>query len=204
MWLIVGLGNPGAKYAQNRHNIGFMAVDKCRAFHSAEPERARFQGLASEAVIETATGSRERVLFLKPQTYMNESGRSVQEACRFYRIEPSRLLVFYDELDLAPGKFRTRKSGGAAGHNGIKSLTSAIGPDYWRARMGIGHPGLKERVLSHVLGDFAKVDQPWVDNLCDAVARALPLFLSGETDGFQTKVTHLAPSPNASNSTETP
>jgi PTH1 family peptidyl-tRNA hydrolase len=196
MWLVVGLGNPGVKYEKNRHNIGFMAVDAMLSHHGFSPEREKFSGLATEGALDLPDSGRAKALFLKPQTFMNDSGRSVGAACQFYKIPPERVIVFYDELDLAPGKFRLKKGGGAAGHNGIKSVTSAIGPDYWRARMGIGHPGHRDRVLPFVLGDFSKSErESWVHDLTDACARSIDLIIAGQTDAFQTRVTHLAPAP---------
>lgn len=196
MWLIVGLGNPGAKYAHHRHNIGFMTVDAMAAHHGLANWREKFSALLTESTLADAEGRHHKFLLLKPQTFMNESGRAVGAACQFYRIPPERVCVFYDELDLAPGKFRLKRGGGAAGHNGIRSISSHIGPDYWRARMGIGHPGHKDRVLNYVLGDFAKADHDWVLALTDACARSLGLLIFMQTDAFQTRVTHLAPAPS--------
>ncbi|MFM8745734.1 MAG: aminoacyl-tRNA hydrolase [Aestuariivirga sp.] len=189
MHLIVGLGNPGSKYQGNRHNIGFMAVDAIVRRHGFSPWRKRFQGEASEGVL-----AGEKVLVLKPMTYMNESGRAAGEAMRFYDIDPAQLVVFYDELDLAPGKLRVKLGGGAAGHNGIRSLIAHCGPHFVRVRMGIGHPGDKALVQPHVLSDFAKADQAWLSPLLDAVADHLPLLVQGEEGSFQNKV-HLALNP---------
>lgn len=189
MHLIVGLGNPGPKYQGNRHNIGFMAVDEIVRRHGFSPWRKRFQGEVSEGVL--AGG---KVLVLKPMTYMNESGRAAGEAMRFYDIDPARLIVFYDELDLAPGKLRVKLGGGAAGHNGIRSLIAHCGPHFVRVRMGIGHPGDKALVQPHVLSDFAKADQAWLGPLLDAVAGHVPLLVQGEEGPFQNKV-HLALNP---------
>ena len=189
MHLIVGLGNPGPKYQGNRHNIGFMAVDAIVRRHGFSPWRKRFQGEASEGML-----AGEKVLVLKPMTYMNESGRAAGEAMRFYDIDPSQLIVFYDELDLAPGKLRVKLGGGAAGHNGIRSLISHCGPHFVRVRMGIGHPGDKALVQPHVLSDFAKADQAWLSPLLDAVADHVPLLVQGEEGSFQNKV-HLALNP---------
>jgi peptidyl-tRNA hydrolase, PTH1 family len=189
MYLIVGLGNPGPKYAGNRHNIGFMAVDEIVRRHRFSPWRKRFQGEAAEA---TLGGS--KVLALKPMTYMNDSGRSVGEALRFYDIDPSRVLVLYDELDLEPGKVRVKLGGGAAGHNGIRSLIAHIGPHFQRVRLGIGHPGDRNLVHPHVLSDFAKADRAWLSPLIDAVAEHIPLLIEGQDGSFQNKV-HLALNP---------
>src|SRR5579863_7427192 len=158
MLIIAGLGNPGPRYEKNRHNIGFMAIDAMARRWDFGPERARFQGLAREGQVPTPAGP-VRALLLKPQTFMNDSGRSVAEALKFYKVEPENLIVFYDELDLAPGRFRMKAGGGSAGHNGIRSITAHVGPYYRRGRMGIGHPGHKDRVMGHVLSDFHKVDQ---------------------------------------------
>lgn len=191
MRLLVGLGNPGEKYARNRHNVGFMAVDRIHDAHGFGPWRSKFQGLVAEGRL----GS-EKTLLLKPQTYMNESGRAVGEAMRFYKLEPEDVIVFYDELDLAPKKVRVKTGGGAAGHNGIRSIASHIGPDFVRVRIGIGHPGDKARVMPHVLGDFAKADQEWLPELLDAIADATPHLTAGAADKFQTAVSHkIAPPP---------
>ncbi len=189
MHLLVGLGNPGPKYAANRHNIGFMAVDEIVRRHGFSAWRRRFQGEAAEAVIGGA-----KVLALKPMTYMNESGRSVGEAVRFYDIDPSRVIVFYDELDLIAGKVRVKFGGGAAGHNGIRSIIAHMGPHFQRVRLGIGHPGEKNLVQPHVLSDFAKADRAWLEPLLAAVADHAPLLLAGEDGSFQNKV-HLALNP---------
>ncbi|UMY19015.1 aminoacyl-tRNA hydrolase [Methylobacterium organophilum] len=186
MRLIVGLGNPGPRYARNRHNIGFLALDEIARVHRAAPFRKRFQGEASEAVL----GS-ERVILLKPLTYMNESGRSVAEAQRFYKIALSDVMVLHDELDLAPAKLRVKTGGGNAGHNGLRSITAQCGNDYRRVRLGIGHPGDKALVHAYVLNDFAKAEEPWVEDLCRAVADHAPLLAAGEDASFQNKV-HLA------------
>ena len=158
MQLFVGLGNPGARYAGNRHNIGFQVVDAIARIHSAQPWRRRFQGQAADAVI----GS-EKAVLLKPETFMNDSGRSVAEALRFFKLELADLIVFHDELDLAPGKLRVKTGGGNAGHNGLRSITALCGNDYRRVRMGIGHPGHKDLVHGYVLRDFAKAEEPWVE-----------------------------------------
>ena len=183
MLLFVGLGNPGAQYAGNRHNIGFMALEAIAREHRFAPFRTRFRGRASEGVIGGA-----RVVLLMPETYMNESGRAAQEAARFYKIELADVVAFHDELDLAPGKMRIKTGGGNAGHNGLRSLTAHLGNDYRRVRLGIGHPGDKAMVHSYVLNDFAKSERPWVGTLCDAVARNAALVVSREDSKFQTKV----------------
>ena len=186
MRLFVGLGNPGSSYAKNRHNVGFMAADAVARAHNAAPWRKRFQGEVAEAVI-----GGERVLLLKPQTYMNESGRSVREAMGFFKIELADVTVFYDELDLPPAKLRVKTGGGNAGHNGLRSITAHCGNDYRRVRIGIGHPGHKALVQRHVLGDFAKSEEPWVDDLTRAIADNAALLAKGEDASFQNKV-HLA------------
>ncbi len=192
MWLLVGLGNPGAKYAQNRHNIGFMAADAIASDYGFAPFSSKFQGEISQGTI-----AGEKCQLLKPQTYMNESGRSVGEACRFFKIEPENVIVFYDELDLVFGKLRVKQGGGNGGHNGLRSLDAHIGKDYWRVRMGIGHPGHKDRVTGHVLGDFSKQEQPFVQQWCDDVARHLPLFWEKESEALMNKIALVSPPPSA-------
>ena len=186
MILIVGLGNPGARYAKNRHNIGFMALEAIASAHRIGPFRSRFQGVVADGPL---GGS--RVALLMPQTFMNESGRSVGEALRFFKLGVSDVIVLHDELDLAPGKMRVKVGGGAAGHNGLRSITAHIGNDYKRVRLGIGHPGAKELVHPFVLGDFAKAEMAWVSALCDAVGRFADVLAKGEDASFQNKV-HLA------------
>ncbi len=185
MKLFVGLGNPGAQYAFNRHNVGFMAVDVMAAAHGFSPWRKRFQGLTCEGRL-----GGEQVLLLKPQTFMNESGRSAGEAARFYKVPVGDIVVFHDELDLAPGKVRVKIDGGVAGHNGLKSLTAHLGNDYMRVRIGIGHPGHRERVIGHVMRDFAKADMEWLEPVLDAMSDAAPVLAKGEKDRFQTQVAH--------------
>ena len=192
MLILAGLGNPGPKYEHNRHNIGFMAVDALARRWSFGPLRSKFQGQASEGTIDTPAGP-VRTLLLKPQTFMNDSGRSIGEALKFYKLTPADVVVFYDELDLAPGRFRMKTGGGAAGHNGVRSTIAHIGPDFRRARMGMGHPGHKDRVLGHVLSDFHKVDQDWLKALTGAVADAAPLLAAGEDERYQAEVLRLAP-----------
>ena len=183
MLIFAGLGNPGTRYARNRHNIGFMAVEAIARACRAAPWRVRFQGQASEATI----GS-EKVLLLKPQTYMNESGRAIGEAARFYKVAPADVIVFHDELDLAPAKLRIKLGGGNAGHNGLRSTTAAIGNEYRRVRMGIGHPGDKALVHAYVLNDFGKAEEPWVEDLCSACADNAALLAAHDDAGFQNKV----------------
>ncbi len=186
MLLFVGLGNPGRQYAGNRHNIGFMAIEQIARAHNFAPFRARFQGRVSEGQV-----GAERIILLEPETYMNESGRAVGEAARFYKIDLADIVVFHDELDLAPGKCRIKIGGGAAGHNGLRSIDAHMGKDYKRVRLGIGHPGIKAMVHSYVLNDFGKAEAPWVETLCDAIARNAALLAKGDDAGFQNKV-HLA------------
>ncbi|MBU6498460.1 MAG: aminoacyl-tRNA hydrolase [Rhodospirillales bacterium] len=184
MLLWVGLGNPEPGMARQRHNIGFMALDVIAATHRFGPWRPRFKGLVAEGSIEGV-----RVIGLKPQTYMNDSGASVQAAAAFFKLPPEAITAFHDELDLAPGRVRVKRGGGAAGHNGLRSMDRMLGsPDYWRVRLGIGHPGDKARVTGHVLGDFAKVDRDWLIPLLDAVAAAAPLLAAGRPEDFMTRV----------------
>ena len=190
MLLLVGLGNPGPRYADNRHNIGFMALDEIVRRHGFGPWRRRFQGQIAEGRI-----GGERLLALKPETFMNESGRAVGEAARFYKIAPEDVIVLYDEIDLAPGKLRVKRGGGAGGHNGIRSIDAHLGKDYWRVRLGVGHPGHKDRVHGHVLRDFAKADRDWLQALLDAVARELPRLIAGDDGGFMSRVAFLTAPP---------
>jgi len=183
MKLFVGLGNPGADYARNRHNIGFMVIEAIAARHGFSPWRKRFQGLVAEGML-----AGEKIVALKPQTYVNNSGRAVGEALRFFKLDPSAVHVFYDELDLVPGKLRVKQGGGAGGHNGIRDITGQIGADFWRVRIGIGHPGHKDAVLGHVLKDFAKIDREWVAAMVDAIAEAAPLLANGDPNAFMSKV----------------
>src|ERR1700759_1455302 len=186
MLVIAGLGNPGARYARNRHNIGFMAVDAIAEAGRFGPFRARYQGLTAEGAL-----GDERVMLLKPQTYMNESGRSVGEALRYLKLDLEALVVIHDELDLAPGKGRVKVGGGDAGHNGLRSITAHLGPGYKRVRIGIGHPGDKALVHNYVLNDFAKSETDWVEAVCRAIAEAAPLLAKGQDASFQNKI-HLA------------
>lgn len=183
MRIIVGLGNPGSKHAGQRHNIGFMAVDAIFRRHSFSPWRKKFKGEIADGEI-----AGEKVLLIKPQTFMNLSGESVGEAMRFYKATPSDISVFYDELDLAAGKIRIKTGGGHGGHNGIKSIDAHCGKDYKRVRMGIDHPGHKERVTGHVLGDFAKADHQWLDPLLEAVADNFDMFVKSDDSSFMNKL----------------
>ncbi len=183
MKLLVGLGNPGGQYARNRHNIGFMAVERIAEDHGFGPWRAKFQGEVSEGRL-----GREKVLLLKPATFMNLSGQAVSEAMRFYKLEPGDVTVFHDELDLAPGRLRCKTGGGHAGHNGLRSMHQHIGEAYHRVRLGIGHPGSKEKVTGHVLGDFAKADADWLDDLLRGISDGAPALAEGDTGRFQNAV----------------
>jgi PTH1 family peptidyl-tRNA hydrolase len=174
--------------ARQRHNVGFMALDRIATRHGFSPWRARFRGLLAEGQV-----GGERVIALKPMTYMNNSGESVQAASAFYKLAPEAVTAFHDELDLAPGKVRVKRGGGAAGHNGLRSMDRMLGsPEYWRVRLGIGHPGDKDRVHGYVLGDFSKQDQLWLPGLLDAVADAAPLLAEQKPEAFMTKVALLA------------
>ena len=183
MQLFVGLGNPGAKYARNRHNIGFMAVDRIAEDHGFGPWRGKFRG----AVTEGRLGS-EKVVLLKPETFMNLSGQSVGEAMRFYKLTPEDVTVFHDEIDLAPGKLRVKTGGGHAGHNGLRSLHQHIGDAYARVRMGVGHPGHKDAVPSYVLKDFPKADEGWLDDMLRGISDGAPSLAEGDTGRFQNAV----------------
>lgn len=194
MLLWVGLGNPGEKFAGHRHNVGFMAIDAIADYHNFGPEKTKFKGLIREGSI-TANGRPVKVLLLKPMTFMNESGRAVQQAMQFYKIPLDKVTVFHDELDLAPGKFRMKTGGGIAGHNGLRSIRQCSGEDFHRARLGIGHPGHKDKVHSYVLSNFAKAEQGWVADFMDALARAAEDLALGQKDKYQTKVDLLAPPP---------
>lgn len=183
MLLVVGLGNPGEKYARNRHNIGFMAADEIVRRHSFSAYRSKFQGELAEGKIGT-----EKVLVLKPMTFMNESGRAVKEAITFYKIAPEDIIVLHDELDLAPGKLRMKRGGGHAGHNGLRSLHAHVGEGYARIRLGIGHPGHKDKVTGHVLSDFSKADQDWLIPLLDAVADNIASVIDEKDTDFMSRV----------------
>ena len=183
MLLLVGLGNPGNQYAGHRHNIGFMAVDRIAEEHGFGPERKQFRGITREGRLGT-----EKAMVLKPGTFMNESGQAVGEAVRFYKLDPQDVVVFHDELDLAPGKLRCKSGGGHAGHNGLRSIHAHVGADYRRVRLGIGHPGHKSKVSGYVLHDFAKADRDWLDPLLDAMARAAPMLAAGDEGRFMTDV----------------
>ncbi len=190
MLLLVGLGNPGSKYAGNRHNVGFMVAD---AVH----RRFRFPAFRSKFDAEAAEGEigGERLLILKPMTFMNDSGRSVAAAARFYKIDPGEITVIHDEIDLAPGRIRMKLGGGIAGHNGLRSIAAHLGLDFWRVRIGIGHPGAKDLVSGYVLGDFAKIDRDWLDKSIDAIAEAAPCLAAHDEKGFTNKLALLLTPP---------
>src|SRR4051812_3234840 len=183
MRLLVGLGNPGPRYAGNRHSIGFMAVDAIVRRHSFSSIRERFHSLTAEGAIDG-----EKVLAMAPQTFMNDSGRAVQAAVQFFKLQPTDVIVLYDEIDLPLGKVRAKRGGGAGGHNGIRSIDAHIGADYWRVRLGVDHPGQKELVKSYVLMDFFKEEQPQVQAMLDAVTDAIPLMIAGDDGRFMNKV----------------
>ena len=191
MLLLVGLGNPGAEYAGNRHNIGFMAVDEIARCHGFAPWRRRFQAKVAEGLIALPGGGSEKVLAVEPQGYMNLSGQAVGEAAAYFKLPPDRVVVFHDELDLPPGRLRVKRGGGAGGHNGLRSSDAHLGPDYWRVRLGIGHPGARELVHGYVLHDFAKADRSWLEPLLGACAEAVPLLVDGAADKFMNRVTVL-------------
>ena len=190
MLLLVGLGNPGPDHARDRHNIGFMAADRIAEDWGFGPWRRRFQADTAEGRLDG-----HKTLLLKPVTFMNESGRAVGEAVRFFKLDPDQVVVLYDEIDLAPGKVRCKQGGGHAGHNGIRSVHAHIGPDYRRVRIGVGHPGSKERVIGHVLSGFSNADKDWLDRLLDAISDAAPLLAEHQDEKFQSQVAHLSQPP---------
>jgi len=200
MKLFVGLGNPGAKYARNRHNIGYMAVERIAEDHGFAPWRSKFRGQVSEGRL-----GGDKVVLLKPETFMNLSGESVAKAMRFYKLDPEDVTVFHDELDLAPSKLRLKSGGGHAGHNGLRSLHSHIGADYARVRLGIGHPGHKDRVAHYVLSDFAKADADWLDDLLRGISDGAPYLAAGDGAKFTNAVAlrTVPPKPAAKDKTET-
>lgn len=183
MLLLVGLGNPGPDYAGHRHNIGFVALDEICARHGFGPWRRKFKGLIADGEI-----AGKKVLALKPETYMNDSGQSVGEAMRFHKIEPDRTIVIHDEIALGVGKLRVKTGGGNAGHNGLRSIDAHVGPDYRRVRVGVGHPGEADRVKNFVLQDFAKAERPFFKSLVEAMAEAAPFLVKGDDAGFMSKV----------------
>lgn len=196
MQIFVGLGNPGAKYANNRHNIGFMTMDRIASDHGFSPWSSKFQGVVSEGRV-----GPNRVLLLKPKTYMNLSGQSVAAASKFYKSAISEITVFHDELDLAPGKCRFKTGGGHAGHNGLRSIHQHLNPEYNRVRIGIGHPGNKEAVAGYVLRNFAKTDQDWINNLLCGISDGVPRLTEGDSGGFM-NIVALRTSPPRSSTTK--
>jgi PTH1 family peptidyl-tRNA hydrolase len=194
MLLLVGLGNPGPGHAGDRHNIGFMAVDEIVRRHSFGPYRARFRGHAAEGTI-----AGRKVIALKPDTYMNLSGESVAAAAGFYKLPPEQVIVIYDEIDLVPGKLRVKQGGGTAGHNGLRSIDAHIGPDFWRVRLGVGHPGHPDLVKHYVLRGFMPEERPLMAKLIESVAEAIPILVEGDANRFMTKVNVLVnpPKPRA-------
>ena len=199
MHIFVGLGNPGPKYAGNRHNIGFMALDRIADDHGFGPWRSKFQGQISEGRLGSA-----KVLLLKPETFMNLSGQSVGEAMRFYKLEPGDITVFHDELDLAPGKVRVKMGGGHAGHNGLRSIHGHIGEAYGRVRLGIGHPGRKDLVSHYVLHDFGKADQEWLEDVLRGVSDGAPQLAGGDSGKFLNAVSLRTNPPRSSTSKPKP
>ena len=199
MRLFVGLGNPGSDYTKNRHNIGFMAVDEIVHRHSFAPFRSKFQGQICEGTI-----AEQKVLVLKPTTYMNESGKAIQAAMAFYKLPIDDIIIFHDEMDLAAGKVRMKTGGGHAGHNGIRSIQSHIGAGFQRVRLGVGHPGDQEKVINHVLKDFSKADQQWLDKMIGAIGVNVGLLIKGEESSFMSKVSLALnpPRPKPSRDTE--
>ncbi|HEU0216933.1 MAG TPA: aminoacyl-tRNA hydrolase [Stellaceae bacterium] len=198
MRLVVGLGNPGLRYAKNRHNVGFVAVDAIARRYGFPAFRDRFKGELSEGMI----GDCKRLL-LKPQTFMNASGEAVLAAASFYKIPPSEIVVIHDEIDLRPGKLRVKRGGGAAGHNGLRSIDAMLGQDYWRVRIGVGHPGVKELVQPYVLQNFASDEiTEWVGPLIDAVAETIPLLLAGDPPAFMSEVARRCTPPDEKDKAE--
>ncbi|MBV9377550.1 MAG: aminoacyl-tRNA hydrolase [Alphaproteobacteria bacterium] len=192
MRLVAGLGNPGARYARNRHNVGFMAVDAIARRFGVSGFRNRFEGELAEAPI-----GGERVLLLKPQTFMNASGEAVADAARFFKIPLENVIAIHDEIDLRPGKLRVKRGGGSAGHNGLRSIDALLGPDYWRVRIGVGHPGIKELVQPYVLQNFAEGERTgWVEPLLGAIAETIPLLISGTPEAFMSEVARRFAPPN--------
>jgi PTH1 family peptidyl-tRNA hydrolase len=184
MWLLIGLGNPGTEYEKNRHNVGFMAVDRIAQDYNFPSFKSKFDGLISEGRIDG-----QKVALIKPQTYMNESGRCVGPAAKYFKVTPNRVIVFYDELDLLPMRLKVKHGGGSGGNNGIKSIDAHLGrPDYWRVRLGIGHPGDKNRVTGYVLGDFSKEEQKMLPAWLDMIVSNVPLLLNDKTNDFMTRV----------------
>ncbi len=194
MLILAGQGNPGASYAKNRHNAGFLLLDKVHAAFGFGPWRAKFEAQVSEGTVDTASG-RAKVLLLKPQTYYNDSGRSIAKAASFYKVGAEAVTLLHDEIDLAPGRIRVKRGGGHSGNNGVRSVMAHIAGEVRRVRVGVGHPGDKSLVMPYVLSDFSKADSAWFEPLGDAIAKALPILLAGDDERFQTEVMRLAPAP---------
>ncbi|MEM9432389.1 MAG: aminoacyl-tRNA hydrolase [Pseudomonadota bacterium] len=199
MRLFVGLGNPGQKYAQNRHNVGFMAVEQIAADHGFSPWRSKFNSTLAEGRL-----GPEKIVLLRPETYMNKSGQAVGEALRFFKLEPTSVTVFHDEIDLAPGKLKVKTGGGHAGHNGLRSIHQHIGPDYDRVRIGVGHPGHKDAVPGYVLRDFAKADKAWLDDMLRGIGDGAPYLAMQDSGRFLNAVSLRVNPPNNRNRTEKP
>ncbi|MEC7488008.1 MAG: aminoacyl-tRNA hydrolase [Pseudomonadota bacterium] len=195
MLIFAGLGNPGPKHARQRHNIGFMAADRIIKRYDFALRKSRHHAYVAEGQI-----GREKILLLKPKTYMNDSGRTLGSAVRYYKLRPLQVTVLYDELDLAPGKVRVKQGGGHAGHNGVRSISSHIGQDFRRVRIGIGHPGDTKKVNNYVLSDFPKLQRDWMDSTLDAIAEALPFLIEGNNAEFMTKVAYHTPPPTTNES----
>lgn len=196
MLILAGLGNPEAKYKHNRHNVGFMAMDAIARRWGFTPGKKRFSALTAEGSIDTPAGP-VKTLLMKPQTFYNGSGQAVGEAMRFFKLTPADIVVFHDEIDLAPGRLRMKTGGGAAGNNGIRSITAHVGDTFRRARLGVGHPGDKAMVQHYVLSDFYKAEEPWLETLLDAIAEAAPFLAAGNDERFQAEVMRLAPAEKA-------
>ena len=192
MQIFLGQGNPGPKYAGNRHNLGFMALESIADAHGFGPWRSKFQAEISEGRI-----GNEKILLLKPQTFYNETGRSLSEALRFFKLGSEAVTVFHDEIDLAPGRIRTKRGGGHSGNNGLRSIISHVGADVRRVRMGVGHPGDKSRVMPYVLSDFPSSETDWRDALLNAISRSVTYLVDGDDERFQTEVLRLAPAPKS-------
>ncbi|AXE63880.1 peptidyl-tRNA hydrolase [Hyphomonas polymorpha PS728] len=190
MLILSGQGNPGAKYAKNRHNAGFMVIDRIHDAYRFGPWRAKFDSEISEGTIDG-----KKVLLMKPQTFYNETGRAASKALTFYKLQPEDVTVFHDEIDLAPGRLRVKRGGGHSGNNGARSMMAHIGENFRRIRIGVGHPGDKAMVMPHVLSDFHKADLEWFNPMTDAICKALPFLLAGDDERFQTEVMRLAPAP---------
>ncbi|MFN3912708.1 aminoacyl-tRNA hydrolase [Hyphomonas sp.] len=194
MLILAGQGNPGAKYAKNRHNTGFLLLDRIHAAHGFGPWRAKFESEISEGAVDTPEG-RLKVLLMKPQTFYNESGRAMAKACAFYKSAADAVTVLHDEIDLAPGRVRVKRGGGHSGNNGVRSAMAHLGPNVRRVRVGVGHPGDKSLVMPYVLSDFSKADLVWFEPLGEAICKALPYLIAGDDERFQTEVMRLAPAP---------